>query len=90
MLKNAKGISSEITVSQFESAKLPERFEVVVGEQVREHILGTELMEAFSESIALQEWRIAHSGIERIRHDVIVRVPVAVSVIIPFDRQLCV
>lgn len=87
MLENAKGISSEITVSQFEATKLPERFEVVVGEQVRENILGAEIMEAFSESIALQDRRVAHPGVERIRYDVIVRVPVAVSVIIPFDRQ---
>ena len=87
MLENAKGISSEIKVSQFVAAKLPERFEVVVGEQVREHIFGIEVVKASLEPIALQEWRIAHPGVERIRHDVIVRVPVAISVIISFDGQ---
>ena len=85
MFENAKGISSEVAVSQFEAIKLPERFEVVVGEQVCEHIFGIEVVEAFPEPVSFENGRNAHPGIERIRIDMVVRVPVSVFAIIPLD-----
>ena len=87
ILEDAFGVTTEIAVHQIQPSKLPQRFEVVVGKQVIEDILGADPMKLSPESIAFQERGVSHSWIITVRDAVVVRIPAAVPVTLPLDGE---